>query len=221
MRLHSLKSYFDNSLFRAAIAEPYDWNIVPYVSFSSKHHGGQYKSNLSLKEVKLLSDNKLFISGNFETNDVKGKITESEVCEVKDSGNFVSLLSYTQEGVTMATKICVSRKILGNDKDGKNIRNAYFGCLSDDGSHGIVFRVEHFVKINNEDKYKLLHYSNEFDYFEAFFLPDNWFVDNGLSNKITVEFHPINNGYYRSYSDGNPIFGILKARKKKRNDNKI
>lgn len=180
-RTDKLKSYFEHSLFHDIIRYPEGSNIAPH-NDDYPHNMGIYGGDtyLSVKSTEELSEDKLIFKGEFQTNDKKGKknITD-DYCIVTDSGDFTSELSLDENQVSMTTTVNVSRTVEGIDLDGQNHRDNFFTCLSDEDSNGTVTYTEHFVKIANGTR--LLHYSDEYDYFEIFDLPNNWLIENGLS----------------------------------------
>lgn len=180
-RTDILKSYFEHSLFHDIIRSPEGANIAPHnddYPLNMGIYGGD--TYLSVKSTEELSEDKLIFKGEFKTNDKKGRknITD-DYCIVTDSGDFTSELSLDENQVSMTTTVNVSRTVEGTDLDGQNRRDNFFTCLSDEDSNGTVTYTEHFVKI--ADGTRLLHYSDEYDYFEIFDLPNNWLIENGLS----------------------------------------
>lgn len=212
-RTDNLKSYFYNSLFHDIIRYPEGANIAPH-NDDYPHYMGSYGGDtyLSPNSIEMLPEDKLSIKGEFKLNDTKGYYNEKH-CVVTDSGDFTSELSFSQNSVSITTTANVSRKVVGTDLDGQNHRDAFFTCLSESGSKGTVACTERFVKIANGTR--LLHYSEEFDAFEIFELPNNWFIENGLSNETT--------GYPKVFDDTTfdqndkdlkEVYEILNARKK-------
>lgn len=183
----ALKSYFNNSLFYDMLWHPMGSNIAPHnddYDFVMGNYDGECRINTSSFEKK--PNNIVIISGNFEVVDRKGLGQLSMHygdCVVTDSGKYASKLKFTPDEVTIKTKIKVERSIVGRDLDGQNLRDNFFRCLSTDGTKGTTTYTEHFVKIANGKR--LLHYSDEYEPFEIFELPDNFFIEDGLSIKST------------------------------------
>ena len=176
-----LKSYFEHSLFHDIIRHPDGSNIAPH-NDEYPHYMGIYGGStcLSINSIEQLQEFKYTFKGEFTTKDRKGIIDSREPnCIVTDSGDFTSELSLDENQVSMTTTVNVSRTVEGTDLDGQNRRDNFFTCLSDEDSNGTVTYTEHFVKIANGTR--LLHYSDEYDYFEIFDLPNNWLIENGLS----------------------------------------
>lgn len=214
-RFNDLKSYFYNSLFHDIIRYPQGANIAPHNDDYPRYMGSYGRTTfLSSNNFETMPENKLSINGEFEVVDKKGnEFHENKYCVVTDSGNFSSILSFSKNEVSMTTEVNVSRQIVGNNLDGQNDRDAFFTCLSGNGSEGKISCTEHFVKIANGTR--LLHYSDEFDSFEVFNLPNNWFIENGLDRETT--------GYPKAFDDTEfdmgdkdltEIYEILKSKKK-------
>lgn len=129
-------------------------------------------------------------------------------------------MEFSQNCVSMTTTVNVSRKIEGIDLDGKNDRDAFFTCLSGNGSAGSVTYTEHFVKIANGTR--LLHYSEEYEAFEVFDLPNNWFIENGIA-KETVGYPKVfdDTTFDKDDKDLDEIYEILKTRKINQDDKRI
>lgn len=221
-RTNALKSYFFNSLFHDIIRYPEGANIAPH-NDDYPHYMGCYGGDtyLAPNVIEVLPEDKLLVKGEFKLNDTKGNKDYTEkYCVVTDSGDFTSELSFEQSGVTITTTTNVSREVVGTDLDGQNHRDAFFTCLSINGSQGTITCTEHFVKIANGCR--LLHYSEEFDSFEIFELPNNWFIENGLTDETT--------GYPKVFDDTafdhddkdlNEVYEILNARKKNLGASKV
>lgn len=211
----NLKSYFYNSLFHDIIRHPDGANIAPH-NDDYPHNMGIYGGDtyLSVKSTEELSEDKLTFKGEFKTNDKKGRINITEdYCIVTDSGDFTSELSLDENQVSMTTTVNVSRTVEGNDLDGQNHRDNFFTCLSDEDSNGTVTYTEHFVKIANGTR--LLHYSDEYDYFEIFDLPNNWLIENGLSLE-TINYPKVFDdvSYDLDDKDLAEVYDLLSNRKK-------
>lgn len=214
-KVNDLETYFYNSLFHDIIRYPLAANIAPHNDNYPRYMGCYGVTTfLSPTKFEVMPENKLSIDGEFKVVDTKGnKFYKDKYCVVTDGGNFSSILSFSKNEVSMITEVNVSRQIVGNDLDGQNERDAFFTCLSGNGSEGKVSYTEHFVIIANGTR--LLHYSDEFDSFEVFNLPNNWFVENGLYKETT--------GYPKVFCDTDfdmndkdltEIYEILNSRKK-------
>ena len=220
-RTNNLKSYFYNSLFNDIIKSPEGLNIAPRNDYYPRYmrcYDGYFC--LTTKSIEMLPEDKLSVKGSFEVNDKKGFIFEAgNHCVVTDSGDFTSELSFFQNSVSITTTANVSREIVGTDLDGHNLRDAFFTCLSKSGSKGTIVCTEHFVKIANGTR--LLHYSEEFDAFEIFKLPNNWFIENGLSDE-TIGYPKVFNdtSFDQDDKDLKEVYEILNTRKKKNGEQK-
>lgn len=199
-RTDQLKSYFYYSLFHDITSTPDKPNIGPYNSeYLEKDNKSGY---LSINCIEVLLYDRLSIRGNFNTTNIK-KADEFNYI-VRDSGEFLSVLSFSQNEVSISTNADTSRKI----------RKDNFFSLSEDVSKGVAFYTEHFVKIANGTR--LLHYSDEYDYFEIFELPNNWFIENGLSLETTGEPKVFNDVTYdKEDKDLKEVYDIIAARKEK------
>ena len=213
---NGFKSYFYNSLFHDIIRYPCGSNIAPH-NDDYPHHMGAYGGDtyLSVNGIEVLPDGNFSIKGNFKTNDTKGiKYRDGKYCIVTDSGDFSSELSFDESQVSMTTTVNVSRTVEGTDLDGQNHRDNFFTCLSDEDSNGTVTYTEHFVKIANGTR--LLHYSDEYEYFEIFELSDNWGIEDGLSQETTGYSKVFDaDDYDEKDKDIKEVLDILSERKKK------
>ena len=214
-RVDDLQSYFYQSLFHDIVRGPEDAHIAPH-NDDYAHHMGMYggDSYLEVIEAQVLPEDKLLVQGNFELHDTKGIEGSKEYCVVTDKGDFTSELSLSENEVAMTTNIHVARNISGTDLDGQNRRDAFFTCLSGDGSEGVITYTEHFVKIANGTR--LLHYSDEYEAFEIYDLPNNWFVENGLAID-TIGYPKVfdDTTFDHNDKDLKEVYAILDARKKK------
>lgn len=182
-RIDKLESYFDNSLCYYALSKPADgFSIMPWVFDIPKNHRSYKRECWYDGITKSISDGKLYIKGKFKTRTAK----DEPRCNVIEEGLFTSKITIVQNRVSMTTTIDVSRKIEGENFDDIDIRDAFFPFLSKDGGSGSVTYTEHFVVIDNGTK--LLHYSEEYEPFEIFVLPTNWFIENGLPKTYSASY---------------------------------
>ncbi|HBA38137.1 MAG TPA: hypothetical protein DCY94_05400, partial [Firmicutes bacterium] len=134
-------------------------------------------SDFSIKDTTKVEDCTYTFKGSFVANNSPDSFIGK--CDTTDSGQYESTLSMTRDGVTITTSITASRKITGN---------VFFPTYFDNFFPGLAAHnevetksiTEHFVKIGGGKR--LLHFSDEYDFFEIFDLPDYWLVERGLSD---------------------------------------
>lgn len=206
-----IKTFFDNSLFHDIIWHPCGSNIAPhnddfYHYMGYYHQGGEWKDD----DYKLDNDKKLIVIGYFKAFCEKGINKE---CVVTESGDFVSKITVAMNSVSLTTKINVRRDVQGIDRDGQNYRDAFFTCLTSGNSEGTIICTEHFILIGEGTR--LLHYSEDFDFFEIFDLPNNWNILDGISKDMHYESKVFDDTTYDNEDkDLNEIYEILNSRHK-------
>lgn len=192
-KLKLLESYFDNSLFHDIIRYPEGSNIAPH-NDDFPHYMGFYSGNTYIETtlIQKLQDDKVILKGVFKTNTVKGLKNTEKYCVVTDSGDYSCEMILTSNEVTLSNTVNVSRQIEGKDLDGQTSRDAFFTCLSGDNTKGTITYKEHFVKISNGTR--LLHFSEEYEFFEIFELPENWSINKGIENFVMKYTKIFDNG---------------------------
>lgn len=211
--LEQQKSYFGYSLFHSILYYPDGVSIAPHNTyFRTGHRCCSHSAKVELEHTEV-SQNKSIMKGTFVAEDQQRIPHSNQYCNVTDSGQFQSEFAFMKDGVSISTDIHVARSIEGIDFDGQKLRDAFFTCLSGDGSEGNVHCTEYFVTIANGTR--LLHYSLEFDSFEIFDLPSNWFVDQGLSLD-TIGCPKVFDDYGFDHHDPDlkEVYEILNSRKK-------
>ncbi len=186
IRIEKLETYIFNSLFHYIIKVPNGSHIAPHNDefFKSMDNYCGYH-NFSPYITEIVSENQFTMKGEFLVNDYKGDIYNDNYRVVTDSGDYLSELSFDENHVSITTTINVSREVKGTELDTPNIRDNFFTCLSGNGSSGTIIYTEHFIPIANRTR--LLHYSDEYDNFEIFELPDNWQISDGISYDSTYK----------------------------------
>ena len=98
-----------------------------------------------------------------------------------DNGVFTSKISVENNGKIMVkTYIELVRNIVGYNFDGKSVRDGLFNNFEHKDCRGNLEINEYYQIIANRTR--LLHYSDNSDFFEVYELPENWQITDGISN---------------------------------------
>ena len=98
-----------------------------------------------------------------------------------DNGVFTTSISIeNNEKIMVKTYIELVRNIVGYNFDGKSVRDGLFNNFEHKDCRGNLEINEYYQIIANRTR--LLHYSDNSDFFEVYELPENWQITDGISN---------------------------------------
>lgn len=110
-------------------------------------------------------------------------LEENQGCIVNDYGDFETKILFGDDKITLVTSANAKRQVaFGPDLEGQGYLDKFFTGLSEDGIESQTTCVEHFVRIG--DGSRLLHYSEDWDSFEIFELPEKWVPRFGISHEL-------------------------------------
>ena len=225
----TMESYLEKSMFLDGLFRPNGANIAPKTDTSQDLTTG-YKYRTSKYGVRNFES----ISTNFD--DVHGMSEGTFVVYEKkdysyywdnktnkqtditvqpfimlDNGTFTTSISIeNNEKIMVKTYIELVRNIVGYNFDGKSVRDGLFNNFEHKDCRGNLEINEYYQIIANRTR--LLHYSDNSDFFEVYELPENWQITDGISN---LEYPKVFDDMYFDMQDKDleEINNILAARK--------
>lgn len=229
-----LNSYLYHSLFFEGLAYPEGTNISPKIDDSNDTKITGFKTDRSsygLRKFDIISsvddkDSKN-ITGNFVATiekrynhywDADEKIgtnmSEAETFVMLDNGNFnTQIIVESPTDIRVDTKMEVVRNVSGYNYDQKTVRDMYFGNKAHDDSRFDLEIREYFKMIKPN---KLLHYSDNSDFFETYYLPNGWKLTDGIEKLGTPRVYDDINSYgQRLETDFLIIRNLMDSRTKK------
>ena len=172
----NLLSYFKHSILFDVIYNPLKHTIAPTNQEAIKNLGDYtVDATMTLTSFLEVENSYISLNGNFKVSTEKGKTFEYRW---EDAGYFSTEIWLSDDLVTIKSEVNASRSIFGYDYEKQNLRDGFFRELSNDGDNDFVKYTEYFQLIANGTR--LLHFSNKFDAFEVFDIPDGWFIERGI-----------------------------------------
>lgn len=184
----NLKSYLDKSLFFEEIWKPFEINIdlkentdnnLTTESKCIKQISGIKNFNY-MEEIDFFNGAKMkdFV-GSCSTYEEKND-SDNMIFTMVDNIVFHSKVSIkTDDEIEIITKIDIVRNVDGINYDGKSIRdNTIFKDFPHENYTGSIEMKEYYKVIANGTR--LLHYSDDSNFFEVYNLTDGWNVKDGI-----------------------------------------
>ena len=196
----TMESYLEKSMFLDGLFRPDGANIAPKTDTSQDFKTG-YKYRTSKYGIRNFESNftefngtSSMVEGNFVAYEEKNysyywnnKTKEqSDIITMQpfimlDNGVFTTSISIeNNEKIMVKTYIELVRNIVGYNFDGKSVRDGLFNNFEHKDCRGNLEINEYYQIIANRTR--LLHYSDNSDFFEVYELPENWQITDGISN---------------------------------------
>ncbi len=196
----ALESYFKKSMFLDGVLRPKGSNIAPKTDTSQdlttgyKYRTSKYCIRNFESNFTEFNDTLSMVEGNFVAYEEKNysyywnnKTKEqSDIITMQpfimlDNGVFTTSISIeNNEKIMVKTYIELVRNIVGYNFDGKSVRDGLFNNFEHKDCRGNLEINEYYQIIANRTR--LLHYSDNSDFFEVYELPENWQITDGISN---------------------------------------
>ncbi len=195
VRSQNMKSYFDKSAFMKGLIDPYNEGLLLGDARKTKSRTKYYISEVdtsvdyleSIIDVDNSTLDYLKINGKFLTHENKvfkyddyynNKVRRCKSSNI-EKGIFESHIEFSDTEVNITTNIYAKRQLTGENKDTKNIRNKILLGFPNHNHEGESIIKETYKLIDNNTR--LLHYTSHSDFFEVYYLPNNFKLSDGLS----------------------------------------
>lgn len=183
-----MESYFENSMFIKGIKYPVGGNIAPKSDASNKNYNVSIINNSNIEIVKIADiENGKDIFGKFESEEIKKTNLKNSNYEFKliDKGYFVSTIIMEENEITINTISNIKRNTEGVNFDDICFRDGMFPDVIHNDVNHVLNITEHFKLL--KDKKRLIHYSEQSNFFEVFNVSSNFNLLEGISKLNSPE----------------------------------